>query len=85
MLTGFYKSSNPNLHDFRRPDGKITSDYLIKNQSGMNSVSRRQSHQLFRPQSNFSSGMNSVQNIIKPANFNTLKGHTIDKDRAIQS
>ena len=44
MLTGFYQSSNPNLHDFRRPPGKITSDHLIKNQSGMGSVSRRPSH-----------------------------------------
>lgn len=26
MLTGLYKSSNPNLHDFRRPPGKITDD-----------------------------------------------------------
>lgn len=25
MLTGIYKSSNPNLHDFRRPSGKLAS------------------------------------------------------------
>ena len=80
MLTGFYKSSNPNLHNFRRPSGSMPDGLQERDAF----ISRRQSNQYLRPLSNVGS-MSSVSGIIKPLDFSVLKGHTIDRDRAIQS
>ena len=83
MLNGLYRSQNPNLHDFRQPVGKLTSVGYYQDESMMEGEGhKRSSGYMF----------NSIQNdtmqsskIVKPLDFTTLKGHTIDKVRALRT
>ena len=71
-LKGLYKSNNVLLHDFRRPVGKI----LPADDSEFSNLLNNKSHQ---------NTSLAALNIMKPADFNVLKGHIVDRERATQS
>ena len=92
MLTGLYKSSNVNLHDFRRPTGKLTQ--VVKEDSAGRRLdsallmrSRGSPSKLFgggKSAGTFSKS-NASASILKPLDFSVLKGHTVDRERAALS
>lgn len=82
MLNGLYRSNNSNLHEFRQPSGLVStvSEYVGMNMKGP----RQRESKLFRGKSS-NILCTSTVNIVKPLDFSTLRGHTLDKDRAIES
>ena len=82
LLTGLYKSNNVNLHEFRRPVGML-----------LNKTAATKNYEDVDIASQYSNLLNSGQpkpgvhdfNIVEPKEFVVLKGHTVDRERALQS